>query len=70
MTDPYIAQDILDQAAEAIRQGRRLEDLAGVLKCTPEHLARLLNLPSLKPVPTNQDQDFDLWAVDRAKEVL
>ncbi len=64
MTDPYIAQDILDQAAEAIRQGKKLEALAGILKCTPEHLARLLNLPSLKPVPTNQDQDFDLWRVD------
>ena len=46
MTDPYIAQDILDQATEAIRQGRRLEDLAALLRCSPEHLARLLNLPS------------------------
>jgi hypothetical protein len=64
MTDPYIGGDILDQAAEALRQGRTLESLASQLRCTPEHLARLLNLPSLKPVPTDQDQDFDLWRVD------
>jgi hypothetical protein len=70
MTNPYIAQDVLDQASEAIRQGRRIEDLAAILRCSPEHLARLLNLPSLKPVPTNQDQGFDLWAADRAQEVL
>lgn len=70
MTDPYIASDILDQASEALRQGRTLESLASQLRCSPEHLARLLHLPSLKPVPTNQDQDFDLWAADRLQEVL
>ena len=64
MTDPYIAQDVLDQAAEAIRQGRKLEDLAGVLKCTPEHLSRLLGLPSLKPIPIETDSQVDLWAAD------
>jgi len=69
MTDPYIGQDILDQASEAIRQGRTLEDVASRLRCSPEHLARLLNLPSAKPAQQQSD-DFDLWAVDRAKEVL
>jgi hypothetical protein len=64
MTDPYIAQDILDQAAEAIRQGRKLEDVAGMLKCTPEHLRRLLGMPSLKPVPIETDSQVDLWAAD------
>lgn len=70
MTNPYIAQDVLDQASEAIRQGRTLEDLASRLHCSPEHLARLLNLPALKPVPPNQDPDFDLWAADKLTEVL
>ena len=58
------AQDILDQAADALRQGRKLEDLAGVLKCTPEHLRRLLGLPALNPIPTDADSSVDLWAVD------
>jgi hypothetical protein len=70
MTDPYIGQDILDQADEALRQGRRLEDLAGVLKCTPEHLAKLLGITQAKPVRGDIETGVDLWAVDRAKEVL
>lgn len=69
MSDPYIGQDVLDQASEAHRQGRKLEDLAGVLKCTPEHLRRLLFLPSAKPV-TQQSEEFDLWRADDLQEVL
>ena len=68
MTDPYIGGDILDQAAEAHRQGKKLEALAGILKCTPEHLARLLNLPS-KPAQ-QQSTELDLWAADKLQEVL
>ncbi len=64
MTDPYIGQDILDQAAEALRQGRRLEDLAGVLKCTPEHLAKLLGITQAKPVRGDTESGVDLWRVD------
>ena len=71
MTNPYIAQDILDQASEALRQGRTMESLAGQLRCSPEHLALLLNLPSLKPVPPDDaDQGFDLFAADRLDGVL
>jgi hypothetical protein len=64
MTDPYIGQDILDQADEALRQGRRLEDLAGVLKCTPEHLAKLLGITQAKPVRGDTESGVDLWRVD------
>jgi len=64
MTDPYIGQDILDQADEALRQGRRLEDLAGVLKCTPEHLAKLLGITQAKPVRGDVETGVDLWRVD------
>jgi len=60
MSNPYIAQDVLDQCPQAIRDGRSLEYLAARLRCTPEHLGQLLGLPSLKPVPT-ADQDFDLF---------
>jgi len=62
MSNPYIAQDVLDQCDQAIRDGRSLEYLAGQLRCTPEHLGQLLGMPSLQPVPTDdQDQDFDLF---------
>jgi hypothetical protein len=68
MTDPYIGGDILDQASEALRQGRTLESLASQLRCSPEHLAKLLNLPS-KPAQ-QQSGELDLWAADDAKELL
>ena len=71
MTNPYIGQDILDQAAEALRQGKTLDFVAGRLHCSQSHLASLLGLPALQPVSTDdQDQDFDLWAFDDSKEVL
>ena len=70
MTDPYIGGDILDQASEALRQGRTLESLASQLRCSPEHLARLLNLPKQKPVRDDKETGVDLWAFDRLKEVL
>ena len=69
MTDPYIGQDILDQAAEALRQNVPLTTLASQLRCSPEHLARLLNLPSLKPAQ-QQSGETDLWAADKMQEVL
>jgi hypothetical protein len=66
---PYIGQDILDQAAEALRQGKKLEALAGILKCSPEHLANLLGIAAApKPVPANDE--FDLWAVEALNAVL
>lgn len=68
MTDPYIGGDILDQASEALRQGRTLESLASQLRCSPEHLARLLHLPA-KPAQ-QQSTELDLWAADKLQEVL
>jgi hypothetical protein len=68
MTDPYIGQDILDQAAEALRQNVPLTTLASRLRCSSEHLARLLNLPS-KPAQQQSDE-LDLWAADKMQEVL
>jgi hypothetical protein len=70
MTDPYIGGDILDQAAEALRQGRTLESLASQLRCTPEHLARLLHLPSAKPIRGDKETGVDLWAFDRLEGQL
>ena len=30
----------------------------------------ILTLQSIEPVPTDQDQGFDLWAADKLNEVL
>lgn len=64
---PYIDADTLDQCREAMRQGKSLESLAGKLRCSPEHLSRLLGLPTLRPVPKD---DCDLWAADALEAVL
>ncbi len=70
MTDPYIGQDILDQAAEALRQNVPLTTLASRLRCSPDHLARLLGLP-VNPSANMVAEDPDyLWRADDAKEVL
>ena len=69
MSNPYIAQDVLDQCLEALLQGRTLEQLAGHLHCDTEYLGRLLQLP--KPAtPAASEPAVDLWAVNRLDEVL
>jgi hypothetical protein len=70
MSDPYIAQDILDQAAEAIRQNVPLATLASRLRCSPSHLARLLGLPVNPAANMVLDDPDYLWRVDEMKEVL
>jgi hypothetical protein len=64
MTDPYIGQDILDQAAEALRQNVPLTTLASRLRCSPDHLARLLGLPVNPAANMVLDDPDYLWAVD------
>jgi hypothetical protein len=65
----YFDGATLDEAREAIRQGCTVQSIAGKLGCSPEHLARLLGIAAApKPVPENDE--FDLWAVERLQEVL
>ena len=68
MSNPYIAQDNLDQCREAMRQGRSLEQLAGQLRCDPEHLARLLGLPAIKR--SGPETGCDLWRTDEVESQL
>ena len=69
MTDPYIDGDILDQASEALRQGRTLESLASQLRCSSEHLAKSLGISTtLKPFPPTDE--VDLFACERLNAVL
>ena len=65
---PYIDQSTLDEAREARRQGRTLEQLAGQLRCDPAHLARLLGVATTTPA-VEQPADY-LWSTDRLDGVL
>jgi hypothetical protein len=65
----YIDGDTLDQCREALRQGRTLDSLAGQLRCSPEHLAKLLGI-STAPKPIPAADEFDLFACDRLDAVL
>jgi hypothetical protein len=70
MTDPYIDGDVLNQAAEALRQNVPLATLASRLRCSPEHLAKLLGLPVNPAANMVLDDPDYLWAADELKEVL
>ena len=67
MSEPYIDGSTLDQCREALRQGKQLDELAGKLRCDVAHLARLLGLPTVKPVPTTEP---DLWRTEELNAVL
>ena len=64
----YLDSDTIDLCHAALRDGKTLDDLAGRLHIAPPTLARLLGLPTVKPVTT--DDEPDLWAVDRLQAQL
>ena len=68
MSNPYIAQDILDQCRQALRDGKTLEHLAGRLHCDADHLARMLGLPALRPIPATDEAD--LWRTHEIDDVI
>jgi hypothetical protein len=70
MTDPYIDGDVLDQAAEALRQGKTLDFVAGRLHCSQSHLARLLGLPVNPAANMVLDDPDYLWAADKLEAQL
>lgn len=67
---PYIDASTLDEAREALRQGKKLEALAGILRCSPEHLATLLNLQSKPSANMVAEPSVDLWAVEKLEGQL
>lgn len=66
----YIDADTIREASEFLRNGGNKEKAAAFLGCKPEDLPKLLDLPKPKPVRGDVETGVDLWAVDRAKEVL
>lgn len=74
MSLPYHDGDTLDQAFDLWCQTGRSSDqlrmLADRLGIEPDDLLQRWGLPSLKPVPTDQDQDFDLWSFEKLEGQL
>jgi hypothetical protein len=66
----YIDADTIREAREFLRNGGDEQKVAAFLGCKPEDLPKLLDLPKQKPVRGDVETGVDLWAVDRAKEVL
>jgi hypothetical protein len=66
----YIDADTIREATEFLRNGGDEERAAAYLGCKPEDLPKLLDLPKPKPVRGDVETGVDLWAFDRAKEVL
>jgi hypothetical protein len=64
MSDPYIDGDTERAIREALRQGKKLEAIASILRCSPDHLARLLGLPVNPAANMVLDDPDYLWAVD------
>ena len=66
----YIDADTIREAREFLRNGGDKEKAAAFLGVKPEDVPKLLDLPKPKPVRGDIETGVDLWAVDRAKEVL
>ena len=66
----YIDADTIREATEFLRNGGDRERAAAYLGCKPEDVPKLLDLQKQKPIRAHVETGVDLWAVDRAKEVL
>ncbi len=65
----HIPQATIDEARDAIRGGRRLEDIAGQQRTTPDQLVRLIGLPRLQPIP-DESEPCIFEAAERLSAVL
>ncbi len=69
MSGLYIDASTLDECRDALRHGKKLEELADVLRCDPYDLSRLLGLPASQP--ETEQSEPDLFAgYERLREVL
>lgn len=66
----HITQELLDHIRDEMRHGATLDNLASRLGFDADYLARLLGLPSLQPIPADDDTPFDLFASERLDGVL
>lgn len=67
----YLDGDTLDHCQQALRDGRTLDHLAGLLHMDCEYLGRLLGLPTSSQPAQQQDDAADfLWRADALDGVL
>jgi len=67
----YLDSDTIAQCHQALRNGRSLDDIAGMLHFNAADLARLLGLSqSQQPANGPTGSDFDPWVVNRLDGVL
>ncbi|MEJ7591119.1 MAG: hypothetical protein WKF77_06185 [Planctomycetaceae bacterium] len=69
MSNPYIAQDVLDQCRDAMRHGSTLDTLAGYLHIDTEYLGRLLQLQTAPEASAAQQDDY-LWRAHDALDAV
>ena len=67
MSGTYLDSDTIALCHAAMRDGQSLDDLAGKLHFSPVTLARLLGLPTVKPVTADE---VDLWRVSELESQL
>lgn len=61
MSSAYLPGDVIEECRDLLRQGQRLETLAGRLRIAPEQLQALLdNGQQMRRLP--DDGEVDLWA--------
>jgi hypothetical protein len=66
---PYLSGDDRDEIERAKANGKTDDQIAGHYQISADDLRSLMGWKSLEPV-TQQSDEFDLWACDRAQEVL
>ncbi len=70
MSLPYRDADQIAEAQEAVRNNIPLDRIAGHLRVSVDEARRLLDLPSIRPIPETTSDDFDLFSCDRLDGVL
>jgi hypothetical protein len=69
----YLPGDVVDQCKDALRHGVELSLLAERLGCSTDTLAKLLDVPALKPAGGvcggSDSAAVDLWADDQPAAV-
>jgi hypothetical protein len=66
----YITQSLLDHVRDELKY-QPIDKISSGLGFDTDHLARLLDLPFLQPIPTDDDAPFDLFeATERLQSQL
>ena len=66
----HITHSLLDRVRDELKY-QPIDKISSAIGLDTDHLARLLGLPSLQPIPADDDAPFDLFeATDRLQAPL